>query len=233
MRAFLLFCSILGFFTYASAQLKTRTWEQCGGSDWNYPLTCSPESVCVFVNKYFSQCVPRDQVPGSSTVTPGATSTLVPTGTVAPTIITSCAPSVARAALQPRSTGPPIVALDGWAAGSYLQKASGSDAAILGSASSRGWFLTAGSIRLIYWGSSSCAPYLFLNIKTAGTSYKPLAFEASGTTFDWSFSGSNGTLSTPSGFNTFVTCSGGALYLQTGTDLPSGNCTTTRLKISQ
>jgi hypothetical protein len=27
---------------------------------------------------------------------------------------------------QPRSTGPPIVALDGWAAGSYLQKAQNS-----------------------------------------------------------------------------------------------------------
>ncbi|CAE6468671.1 unnamed protein product [Rhizoctonia solani] len=107
------------------------------------------------------------------------------------------------------------------------------NAAVLGSASSKGWFLTAGSIRLIYWSSPSCAPYLYLNIKTAETSYKPLAFETTGTTLDWSFNGSNNTISTPSGLNTFVTCSGGTLYLQTGTDSPSGNCTTTRLKIGQ
>ncbi|CAE6420149.1 unnamed protein product [Rhizoctonia solani] len=131
---------------------------------------------------------------------------------------------------QPRATGPPIVALDGWAAGSYLQKSSSSDAATLVS-SSGGRFLTAGSIRLIYWTSSNCAPYLFLNIKAAETSYKPLAFELTGTTFDWNFNGSNSTISTPNGSNIFVACSSGALYLQTGTDFPSGNCTTTRLKI--
>ncbi|CAE6451899.1 unnamed protein product [Rhizoctonia solani] len=152
--------------------------------------------------------------------------------TVTPTTPTSCTPT-ATGALKPRSTGPPIIALDGWAAGSYLQKAQDSNAAILGPASTRGWYLPGGAIRLIYWNVPwGCDPYLFLNTKPAETSYKPLAFEVVGTKFDWGYSGPNNTVST-NGFNTFVTCSNGALYLQTGSDLPSGNCTTTRLKIAQ
>ncbi|CEL60601.1 hypothetical protein RSOLAG1IB_03839 [Rhizoctonia solani AG-1 IB] len=152
--------------------------------------------------------------------------------TATPAVPTGCTPT-ATGALKPRSTGPPIVALDGWAAGSYLQKAQNSDAAILGPSSSRGWYLPSGAIRLIYWGAPwGCDPYLYLNTKLTETSYKPLAFEAVGTKFDWDYNGPNRTVST-NGFNTFVTCSDGALYLQTGSDLPSGNCTTTRLKIDQ
>ncbi|CAE6356990.1 unnamed protein product [Rhizoctonia solani] len=154
------------------------------------------------------------------------------TTTVAPPVTTGCAPT-ATGALKPRSTGPPIVALDGWAKGSYLQKAQGSDAAILGPASTRGWYITSGAIRLIYWAVPwGCDPYLILNIKPATTSYKPLAFEVVGTKFDWGFNGSNNTI-TSNGSNIFITCSDGALYFQTGSDFPSGNCTTTRLKIDQ
>ncbi|CAE6420161.1 unnamed protein product [Rhizoctonia solani] len=125
-----------------------------------------------------------------------------------------------------------ILALDGWTAGSYVQKALDSDAAILGPASTKGQFVTGenSSIRMISGYYGQCLNFPYLNVKSAETSYKPLAFEAIGTSLDWSFNGTDNTLNTPKGFNTFVTCSDGALYLQTGTDFPSGNCTTTRLK---
>ncbi|KAJ1304896.1 hypothetical protein OPQ81_006030 [Rhizoctonia solani] len=174
----------------------------------------------------FKQCVPECQATQSNT----AISTVEPAPVATPT--TSRVAIIAPGTLQHRATDSQhtIAALDGWAAGSFLQRASGSRAPTLGSSSWREWFLTNGSIRLVNlnW-SPQCVSYLYLNTKAAETSYKPLAFEAVGTTLDWSFNGPNGTLSTSEGFNTFVTCSDGALYLQTGSDVPSGNCTTTRL----
>ncbi|KAH7339932.1 hypothetical protein B0J17DRAFT_657343 [Rhizoctonia solani] len=230
MKLISLLFPALALLLHVSAQVQT--WPQCGGVGWTGPTKCNAGAVCVFLNAYYSECRPESQVPVSTTA---GTSTLATTRAVTPTATTTraCPPNAVRAALQPRATGPPIVALDGWAAGSYLQKAPSSDSAILGPASSKGWFLTGGSIRLINWDLTSCYLFLYLNTKSAETSYKPLAFEGVGTAFDWSFNGPNGTLSTPSGFNTFVTCPGGALYLQTGSDLPSGNCTTTRLKVGQ
>ncbi|CAE6444815.1 unnamed protein product [Rhizoctonia solani] len=181
--------------------------------DWSYYV----------LPRDFSQCVPECAPPVSTTS--GVTFTPVPATASGTT-------NTARTEPQLQATGRPILALDGWAAGSYIQKASINDVAILGPAPTRAQFVTgeSSSIRLTSWISGQCVSFPYLNVKSAETSYKPLAFEAVGTTLDWSFNGPNNTLNTPRGFNTFVACSDGALYLQTGTDLPSGNCTTTRLK---
>ncbi|KAF8598425.1 hypothetical protein BDV93DRAFT_512531 [Ceratobasidium sp. AG-I] len=102
-----------------------------------------------------------------SIVTPSTTtSTAISTGIPGP----SCYPSVVRKALEPRSTGPPIRALDGWAAGLYLQRGNNSTATI-GPALTRGWFFVGSTIRLI----NTC-PWYF-NIHEASTSYKPSAAE--------------------------------------------------------
>ncbi|KAF8684056.1 hypothetical protein RHS04_01512 [Rhizoctonia solani] len=205
MRLLALIVPATALLPYVLAQVQV--WGQCGG------MAC--------------QCLPGSQPPTSGLPPTPTTSTITTTTTNSP----SCTPSP-RGALQPRATGPPIAALDGWAAGSYLQKDRNSDAAILGSFSTRGWLIGSGSLRLINY-SGTCILFLYLNILPAATSYKPLAFQQTGTTFNWGFNGPNSTLSTSDGFNTFVTCSGGALYLQTGTDVPSGSCTTTRLQIGQ
>ncbi|CAE7202110.1 unnamed protein product [Rhizoctonia solani] len=114
----------------------------------------------------YKQCVPECKLPVSTTL--GATVTQVPTST-----ITSGAPSTTQATSQLTATGTPILALDGWAAGSYLQKASSNDAAILGPVPSRARFNLGDSIRLVDWISGQCASFPYLNVKTAETSYKP------------------------------------------------------------
>ncbi|CAE6357023.1 unnamed protein product [Rhizoctonia solani] len=225
MRLLALIVPATALLPYVLAQVQV--WGQCGGMAWTGPTTCVAGSSCTLINPYYSQCLPGSQPPTSGLPPTPTTSTITTTTTNSP----SCTPSP-RGALQPRATGPPIAALDGWAAGSYLQKDRNSDAAILGSFSTRGWLIGSGSLRLINY-SGTCILFLYLNILPSATSYKPLAFQQSGTTFNWGFNGPNSTLSTSDGFNTFVTCSGGALYLQTGTDVPSGNCTTTRLQIGQ
>ncbi|CAE6451888.1 unnamed protein product [Rhizoctonia solani] len=223
MKFFSILAPVVALLPCALAQAPA--WDQCGGINWAGPLTCVSGYVCTVLNPYYSQCLPGSQPPAESTVVPTTTRAITTTTS------TSCTPSP-RGALQPRATGPPIAALDGWVAGSYLQKDRNSDAAILGSFSTRGWLVGSGNLRLINY-SGTCILFLYLNILPAETSYKPLAFQETGTTFNWGFNGPNSTLSTSDGFNTFVACSGGALYLQTGSDVPSGNCTTTRLQLGQ
>ncbi|CAE6481281.1 unnamed protein product [Rhizoctonia solani] len=166
----------------------------------------------------------------SSAATTTAASSITPVSTETAAIAEIATSHAARATLQRRATEIPIgiVALDGWAAGSYLQKASDSDAAILGGP--RLVFSQAESIRLMYNNPGKCVGFLNLNPRAAETSYKPLVLEAADPVLEWSFNGPNSTLSTPTGLSTFVACSGGSVYLQTGSDLPSGNCTTTRLQ---
>lgn len=240
MRARCVLASALLLVPHVLAQDQIKPWGQCGGVGWTGATVCTDGWTCSVLNYYWSQCIPATTTTSTSVVAtsseststtsaPEVTTTPTPTTTTVTSVTpsSSCVPSPPWAALKPRSTGPPIIALDGWAAGSYLQK-SGTDAATLGPSSSRGWFVTALSIRLIY----SCPSFLYFNIHEAATSYKPLAFEATGTTFTWTFSGSEQVIGTTDGANTFVACSNGDLFLQTGTDFPSGNCTTTRLRIA-
>ncbi|KAF8598424.1 hypothetical protein BDV93DRAFT_609868 [Ceratobasidium sp. AG-I] len=187
-------------------------------------LGLSVTNVLAFSSTYNSSTTTTNP---QITVTPTLVSTTTTTSSATATTGTGCVPSPPWGALKPRSTGPPIRALDGWAAGSFLQKDAGSSAAKLGPSSSRGWFVTATSIRLVY----ICPSFLYLNILEASTSYKPLAFEATGVTFSWTFSSTDGTIGTTTGAHSFVACSTGDLYLQTGSDLPQGNCTTTRLTL--
>ncbi|KAG8763263.1 hypothetical protein FRC11_004950, partial [Ceratobasidium sp. 423] len=63
-----------------------------------------------------------------------------PTGTVSTT--TTSTPNAERRTLQRRAAGSPIVALDGWAAGSYLRKSYSGDDAILDDSWFQGRFLT-------------------------------------------------------------------------------------------
>ncbi|CEL60600.1 putative 1,4-beta-D-glucan cellobiohydrolase C OS=Neosartorya fischeri (strain ATCC 1020 / DSM 3700 / FGSC A1164 / NRRL 181) GN=cbhC PE=3 SV=1 [Rhizoctonia solani AG-1 IB] len=91
---------------------QAQQWGQCGGQNWSGPTTCVAGNVCTFLNLYHSQCLP---------VSPPTESTVIPTTTLTTTTSPTCLPSP-RGALQPRATGPPIAAIDGWAVGSYLQK---------------------------------------------------------------------------------------------------------------
>ncbi|KAF8745800.1 hypothetical protein RHS02_01092, partial [Rhizoctonia solani] len=178
----------------------------------------------------YSQCIPEGYV---STNTAGST-VYIPS--IPQTPPAGCIPSATVHAPKPRATGSEIsvVALDGWAAGSYLQKAQDSDAAILGPASTKGTFLAGRGIRLIDPSPSSCTPYLYFNVKEATTTYKPLKFESTGTTLSWIFSGPDNTLNPTTGKDTFIVCSDGAFYFQpTDLSTPSGNCTITRLKIDE
>ncbi|CAE6451904.1 unnamed protein product, partial [Rhizoctonia solani] len=228
MRAIALLAPTFAFLPFASAQ--AQTWWQCGGFSWTGPTTCLPGVACIAINQYFSQCIPEGHI---TTNTAGST-VYLPSITQAPPA--GCTPSVTARALQPRVTGVSIIALDGWAAGSYLQKAQDSDAAILGPASTKGSFLTDRGIRLIDPNPSSCTPFLYFNVKEAPTTYKPLKFESTGTTLSWVFGSSNNTLNPTTGVDTFIICSNGAFYFQptsTESNIPSGNCTTTRLKIDE
>ncbi|KAH7334056.1 hypothetical protein B0J17DRAFT_771128 [Rhizoctonia solani] len=226
MRSIALLLPALVFLPRVIAQAET--WWQCGGFSWAGPTTCLPGVTCVMLSPYFSQCVPECQ--DSVTTTIAASSTIpAPTETVGARVR-----NAARAALQRRAAEVPIdiIALDGWAAGSYLQKASDSNAAILGKFT---WMLFSQgeSVRLRNPNISKCVSFLNLTTKIAETSYKPLVLGAVDTIINWNFNGPNSTLSTSTGFNNFVACSDGGLYLQTGSDLPSGNCTTTRLQMKR
>ncbi|KAG8793208.1 hypothetical protein FRC12_003498 [Ceratobasidium sp. 428] len=213
------------FFLAALASSGAAMWNQCGGIGWTGSTECGAGSVCSVINPYYSQCIPSTS--SSSTkapVTPTPTPTPTTTSTTTPTSI--CGPFRVAGALMPRTTGPPIHALDGWAKNTWLQVSKTSSAATLGPASSRGWFLPNGIIRLIGWG---CPQFTYFNILDASTSYKPMSFDDTIKTSTWSYGG-DGTL-TFNGTNKFISCDNGALYFQTGKDFPSGNCTTTRLTI--
>ncbi|KAF8745803.1 hypothetical protein RHS02_01091, partial [Rhizoctonia solani] len=194
-------------FTLAQAE----TWRQCGG------IGC--------------HCIPEGHV---TTNTAGST-VYLPSITQAP--LPGCTPTgtITAGALQPRATSISLVAIDGWAAGSYLQKAQGSNAATLGPASTKGLFLADRGIRWIDPNTTSCTPFLYFNIDPIGTDNWPLLFEPTGTTLGWNFYDPDDTLSSSGskGINKFVACSNGTLYFQWGPNLPSGNCTVTRLKIGQ
>ncbi|KAG9090535.1 hypothetical protein FS749_000469 [Ceratobasidium sp. UAMH 11750] len=204
----------------AVASDAAAMWNQCGGIGWQGSTKCEDGSICMLINPYYSQCVPD---PGAPTTTPTPT-TPTPTTVTPTTPINTCGPSVVAGALLPRASGPPIHALDGWAKDTWLQKSKTSSNAILGPASSKGWYLPSSTIRLIY---GICPQFLYLNVLNASTSYKPMSFDIAAKTSNWNYGG-DGTL-TINGTNTFITCSDGALYFQTGKDLPAGNCTTTRL----
>ncbi|KAH7339933.1 hypothetical protein B0J17DRAFT_627939 [Rhizoctonia solani] len=179
-----------------------------------------PQSNLIFMLVLdYSQCVPECRASVTTTV---AASSATPVQTGAVMNKKAHASNTVRAALQRRATEIPvdIMALDGWAAGSYLQKASENDAAILGQ---RTWglFSQGESIHLMNNNPGKCIGFLNLTTKPAETSYKPLALEAADTMLGWNSNGPSNTLSTSSG----------DLYLQTGSDLPNGNCTTTRLQL--
>ncbi|QRV83107.1 Fungal cellulose binding domain protein [Ceratobasidium sp. AG-Ba] len=198
-----------------SALAQQKGWGQCGGIGWTGAITCVDGWSCVYSNPYFSQCL---LAPSSSSIPTATTTTTTATST-------GCVASNAAGALMPRASGPPIHALDGWAKDTWLQKSKTSSNAILGPAISKGWYLPASTIRLIY---GTCPQFLYLNLVDASTSYKPLSFDISAKTTNWNYVGADWAISL-NGSTAFITCDTGALYFQTGTELPPGNCTTTRL----
>ncbi|ELU40948.1 fungal cellulose binding domain-containing protein [Rhizoctonia solani AG-1 IA] len=207
MRLLALIVPATALLPYVLAQVQV--WGQCGGMDWAHYMRGRKQ---LHLDQPI-QCLPGSQPPTSGLPPTPTTSTITTTTTNSP----SCTPSP-RGALQPRATGPPIAALDGWAAGSYLQKDRNSKRMV-----NRKW---KPSFDQLFW-------YMHIVPVLEHPPCSNILQTQSGTTFNWGFNGPNSTLSTSDGFNTFVTCSGGALYLQTGTDVPSGNCTTTRLQIGQ
>lgn len=99
---------------------------------------------------------------------------------------------------------------------------------MLAAESTAGSFVISGSISLV-----SSSPTLYLNVLSATTSYKPLAFNTTATTTKWGLEGDTiiTTNSSPWGRQlNFLACatSGGKydVYLQTGSDVPSGRTCT-------
>nr|AAA50608.1 cellobiohydrolase [Agaricus bisporus] len=54
-------------------QAQSPVWGQCGGNGWTGPTTCASGSTCVKQNDFYSQCLPNNQAPPSTTTQPGTT----------------------------------------------------------------------------------------------------------------------------------------------------------------
>ncbi|KAF8602401.1 hypothetical protein BDV93DRAFT_607609 [Ceratobasidium sp. AG-I] len=109
----------------------------------------------------------------------------------------------------------------------YLQNSGGTP--VLAAESTAASFVISGSISLV-----SSSPTVYLNVLSASTSYKPLAFNSTATTTNWGLEGDTiiTTTSSPWGRQlNFLACATSTtgkydVYLQTGSDVPSGRTCT-------
>ncbi|KAJ7174707.1 beta-1,4-endoxylanase, partial [Mycena filopes] len=60
---------------------QSTVFGQCGGQGWTGPTTCTSDSVCVFQNPFYSQCLPNGSGTGTGTTTTATTTAALPTGT--------------------------------------------------------------------------------------------------------------------------------------------------------
>ncbi|KAG8763723.1 hypothetical protein FRC12_008432 [Ceratobasidium sp. 428] len=161
----------------------------------------------------YYQCQPGAANPTTTTSRSTAGVTTKPAGTT-----TTLA--AAATGTQIRSVQDPIYHL-------YLQNSGG--VPVLASEATSARFVISGSIALV-----SSSPTQYLNIQSATTSYKPLTFNSTATTTGWGLEGDTiiTTNSSPWGrqlnFLACATSTKGAykVYLQTGSDVPSGQTCT-------
>ncbi|OCL14812.1 hypothetical protein AOQ84DRAFT_425915 [Glonium stellatum] len=126
--------------------------------------------------------------------------------------------ATAASSYQIRGVSSPIFHL-------YLQALpSSASTPVLGPAASGEYFTIGSTIQ-----STNTSNYL--NIGTASTSYKPLSFSKTSNTTAWALEGDTIITATASTYGrqlNFVACqlTGGyySIYLQTGSDVPSGTC---------
>ncbi|KAK2001428.1 hypothetical protein LX36DRAFT_570248 [Colletotrichum falcatum] len=82
------------FFSCVSAQSTAPAWGQCGGNGWSGATTCVSGYTCSILNPFYHQCIPGSSTPpitsagpASTSTTPVATPTNVPTTTRASTTL--------------------------------------------------------------------------------------------------------------------------------------------------
>ncbi|QRW21793.1 Fungal cellulose binding domain protein [Rhizoctonia solani] len=192
---------------------------------WDYYMPA--RVTCLKVNEYYSHCIPEGHV---TTNTAGST-VYLPSITQAP--LPGCTPTgtITAGALQPRATSISLVAMTDGQQDPIFRKLKAVTLRPLDLRQRKGCSLQIEA----YPNPTSCTPFLYFNIDPIGTDNWPLLFESTGTTLGWNFYDPDDTLSSSGskGINKFVACSNGTLYFQWGPNLPSGNCTVTRLKIGQ
>ncbi|KAI5848669.1 hypothetical protein DFP73DRAFT_337725 [Morchella snyderi] len=190
-------------------------WGQCGGVTYSGDTACVSGYACAKVNDYYYQCQP------GTVSTAASTTALTPTtATTTPsTTTTTTAASTASAAGQLiRGVSTPIYHL-------YLQSLAG--VPVMAAEATALRFIISGSIQDTTSG-------LYLNADSSTTSYKPISFGATATTTGWGLEGDTIITTNASVFGrqlNFLACetsTSGAykLYLQTGSDTPSGETCT-------
>ncbi|PVG04888.1 hypothetical protein CPB86DRAFT_803597 [Serendipita vermifera] len=214
-----------------SVNAQGAAWSQCGTTG---ATTCVSGYYCNYLNYWYSQCVPGTASSSSSSSSSSSTSktslTIVTDHTTSSTTrtsttSTSTAPTTTVTGGQStnpsdgkqiRTVVPPVYHL-------YLQLINGKP--LLGPEATSGYFVYGTTVALVMADKSK----LYLNVDTSvSTSYKPLSFSTTATTTNWNMSGDTFRVGNT---QNFVVCSisGSSnyeLWLQTGSDMPSGrSCT--------
>nr|AAW64927.1 cellobiohydrolase family 6 [Thermochaetoides thermophila] len=106
----LLLTAALAAISLAAPLLEERqscssVWGQCGGINYNGPTCCQSGSVCAYLNDWYSQCIPGQAQPGTTSTTARTTSTsTTSTSSVRPTTSNT-----------PVTTAPPTTTIPGGA----------------------------------------------------------------------------------------------------------------------
>ncbi|KAG9028969.1 hypothetical protein FS837_003677 [Tulasnella sp. UAMH 9824] len=214
--------SIIGG-AYAGSPL----WGQCGGSGWTGATTCDV-GVCTYLNYWYSQCLP------ATTTTTTTTTLTTPTSKTS-----SISTSVTCYTNLPTYTSIPIKASTPNTPVTGLRLGKQSDGrAVLGPYSIGPIILSGGTLYNQVSGPG-CAYKYFLNVynnaNAPTSSYKDLKWENGVLVSDYWTSWGVTSASPWGAHNWFLACPASdagqwLLYLQTGSDTPSGqNCTLTQL----
>ncbi|KAG8971395.1 hypothetical protein FRC05_011074 [Tulasnella sp. 425] len=228
-------------------------WGQCGGIAWVGETECAPPAICVYSREWFSQCliVTSTATPSSTTTTttittvtttPKSTTTTTPTRTTTTSSTVACytnLPVFSAAPVRANTTNTAVTGL-------YLHRRSDGKAVLNKNIAGIPLYWTApGTIALLEGSTTSdgkfCQVKDFLNVHADATSpaasYKPLQFDLGTPISDyWSSVRLSVTSASPWGAESwFLACPTSVageylVYLQTGTDVPSGQtCALTQL----
>ncbi|KAH8147414.1 uncharacterized protein LAJ45_08570 [Morchella importuna] len=204
----------------SSVHGAVAAWGQCGGVTYSGDTTCVSGYACIKVNDYYFQCQPGTATVSASTA---STTTTAVTPTTATTTASGTAPTGTGQLIRGVST--PIYHL-------YLQSLGG--VPVMAAEATAERFIISGSIQDTTSG-------LYLNVDgSATTSYKAISFGATATTTGWGLEGDTIITTNASVFGrqlNFLACETSTLgayklYLQTGSDTPSGEtCTSQTLHL--
>ncbi|KAH0611403.1 uncharacterized protein H6S33_010668 [Morchella sextelata] len=198
----------------SSVHGAVAAWGQCGGATYSGDTACVSGYACTKVNDYYSQCQP-----GTASASTASTTAVTPT-------TATTTPSTTASGTAPTGTGQLIRGVSTPIYHLYLQSLSG--VPVMAAEATAERFIISGSIQDTTSG-------LYLNVdSSATTSYKAISFGATATTTGWGLEGDTIITTNASVFGrqlNFLACetsTAGAykLYLQTGSDTPSGETCT-------